>query len=214
MDKEEGAGADQVQRKVEFPSFGDGFFFTGTNWGNILIIVIVAAMGTQVLRPQDCLIDRMRIPDSHVVFPRRSAGKPRANRKPVTRPEPRKQQVPEPQKRSTEEATKTAKMLVMGQVTILKRGESLSEKKICAFTAMKTAPATAAGDLILCGTERLGPDPGMVPIFQSDVYAGSAFFKSPAPSDLPLPSFSKKKSVPGVVDDSATKDLRRLLRLD
>ncbi|XP_068663187.1 uncharacterized protein [Aristolochia californica] len=172
-------------------------------------------MGTEVLRPQDCLIDRMRIPQSYAVFPRRSAGKPRPNRKPVTRPEPRKQRVPEPQKRSTEDTTKTAKNLVMAQVTILKRGESLPEKKIREFTGVKTAPTTAAGDLILYVTEeRVCPDPAIVTIFRSDVYAGSAFFNSPAPSDLPLPSFSKKKSCPGVFDDSATKDLRRLLRLD
>jgi hypothetical protein len=35
---------------------------------------------------------------------------------------------------------------------------------------------------------------------------------SPAPSSLPLPSFSKKKQVS--IDDSATRDLRRLLRLE
>ncbi|CAN1274678.1 hypothetical protein LINPERPRIM_LOCUS15472 [Linum perenne] len=44
------------------------------------------------------------------------------------------------------------------------------------------------------------------------MYAGSAFAVSPSPSALPLPSFSKKKQVS--VDDSATRDLRRLLRLD
>ncbi|KAE8662339.1 Detected protein of unknown function [Hibiscus syriacus] len=49
-------------------------------------------------------------------------------------------------------------------------------------------------------------------IEKSDVYAGSAFVVSPAPSSLPLPSFSKKKQIP--IDDSATRDLRRLLRLD
>ncbi|KAG9457492.1 hypothetical protein H6P81_002000 [Aristolochia fimbriata] len=174
-------------------------------------------MGTEVLRPQDCLIDRMRIPDSHVVFPRRSAGRPRPNRKPAARPEVRKQRVPETQKKSTEDATKAGRGFVMGHVTILKRGESLPEKKIRELAGPNTAatPATAAGDLILCGTQRLGPDPATLPIYPSDVYAGSAFFNSPAPSDLPLPSFSKKKCGPGgVVDDSATKDLRRLLRLD
>jgi hypothetical protein len=52
---------------------------------------------------------------------------------------------------------------------------------------------------------------------KSDVlYAGSAFAVSPAPSSLPLPSFSKamKISQQISVDDSATRDLRRLLRLN
>ncbi|KAH7838694.1 hypothetical protein Vadar_029998 [Vaccinium darrowii] len=44
-----------------------------------------------------------------------------------------------------------------------------------------------------------------------DVYAGSAVSMSPSPRALPLPSlFSKKMAV----DDSATRDLRRHLRLD
>ncbi|KAE8099907.1 hypothetical protein FH972_017851 [Carpinus fangiana] len=47
-----------------------------------------------------------------------------------------------------------------------------------------------------------------------DMYAGSAFAMSPEPNSFPLPSFSKKKQILVIVDDSATKDLRRLLRLD
>ncbi|KAJ0033889.1 hypothetical protein Pint_24985 [Pistacia integerrima] len=44
-----------------------------------------------------------------------------------------------------------------------------------------------------------------------DVYAGSAFAVSPEPSSLPLPSFFKKQIS---VDDSATRDIKRLLRLE
>ncbi|KAE8037555.1 hypothetical protein FH972_010136 [Carpinus fangiana] len=47
-----------------------------------------------------------------------------------------------------------------------------------------------------------------------DMYAGLAFVMSPEPSSLPLPLFSKKKQVLVIVDDSATRDLRRLLRLN
>ncbi|KAF9618284.1 hypothetical protein IFM89_000919 [Coptis chinensis] len=47
-----------------------------------------------------------------------------------------------------------------------------------------------------------------------EIYAGSAFFSSPSPRKLPLPSFSKKTSTFVVDDELATKDLRRLLRLD
>lgn len=49
---------------------------------------------------------------------------------------------------------------------------------------------------------------------KSDKYAGSAFSMSPSPSALPLPSFLMKKQFSAAVDDSATRDLRRLLRLD
>ncbi|XP_051126838.1 uncharacterized protein LOC127248515 [Andrographis paniculata] len=45
-----------------------------------------------------------------------------------------------------------------------------------------------------------------------DEYAGSGFTVSPAPQSLPVPSFCNKKI--RSVDDSATRDLRRLLRLD
>lgn len=47
----------------------------------------------------------------------------------------------------------------------------------------------------------------------SDVYAGSAFSQSPSPSSLPLPTFSRKREGLAVVDDTATRDLRRLLRI-
>ncbi|CAI8610559.1 unnamed protein product [Vicia faba] len=49
---------------------------------------------------------------------------------------------------------------------------------------------------------------------KSDKYAGSAFTVSPSPSALPLPSFLMKRQFSATVDDSATRDLRRLLRLD
>ncbi|RRT55734.1 hypothetical protein B296_00034896 [Ensete ventricosum] len=77
---------------------------------------------------------------------------------------------------------------------------------------------------------RLGPDPVMIPkqirlkspapAMPPNVYAGSAFDLSPSPRALPLPSFSRRKEEPppppakAVVDCSATKDLRRLLRLE
>ncbi|GMN62067.1 hypothetical protein TIFTF001_031151 [Ficus carica] len=49
----------------------------------------------------------------------------------------------------------------------------------------------------------------------SDVYVGSTFTVSLAPSSLPLPSFSKKKQgSPVTVDDFTTRDLRHLLWID
>ncbi|XP_004508328.1 uncharacterized protein [Cicer arietinum] len=49
---------------------------------------------------------------------------------------------------------------------------------------------------------------------KNDMYAGSAFAMSPSPSALPLPSFMTKKQSLETFDDSATRDLRRLLRID
>lgn len=116
----------------------------------------------------------------------------------------------------------------MGQVTILRRGEKVDQN------AAKVPPPS---DLtVVSSTERLGPEPAMVGrhvrirelspsskvigskavVMNPAIYAGSAFAVSPAPESLPLPSFSKKKEEVGVVavDASATRDLRRLLRLE
>ncbi|KAK9269001.1 hypothetical protein L1049_000769 [Liquidambar formosana] len=103
-----------------------------------------------------------------------------------------------------------AKNLVMEQVTILKRGEGLKPAKTVRFEDEE--------DLVLCSTDRLGPDPETVQkqIRVSDyktvggVYAGSAFFASPPPSSVPFPAFFAKKEK----NETATSDLRRLLRLD
>lgn len=129
-------------------------------------------------------------------------------------------------KRSSSDDLKAVK--AMEKVTILRRGESLDSKiKSSGEAVLKKE----GGDLVVCGIQRLGPAPEMVPkrlgivdlrfpvVGNSDVYAGSAFAVSPAPSSLPLPSFSKKKQgspspAAVIVDDSATRDLRRLLRID
>ncbi|KAJ1269248.1 hypothetical protein BS78_07G196300 [Paspalum vaginatum] len=47
----------------------------------------------------------------------------------------------------------------------------------------------------------------------AEVYAGPAFSTSPEPSSLPLPHFPAKKQA-ALVDDDATRGLRRILRLD
>lgn len=206
-------------------------------------------MATEVLRPQDCLIQRIRV--SPASYPRRkacnygnsysnasrSSARPNRRQQIQQQPQPAK---PEPQRKryvpaqsepstssrpSSDDLSKQARSsgLVMEKVTILRRGESLDSK------IKSQVAAAASGDMVVCdGTQRLGPDPEMVPKQvrivdlrspapaagrrRCDVYAGSAFAVSPEPSSLPLPSFSKKKHVS--FDDSATRDLRRLLRLD
>ncbi|XP_015695133.1 uncharacterized protein LOC102702889 [Oryza brachyantha] len=50
-----------------------------------------------------------------------------------------------------------------------------------------------------------------------EVYAGPAFSVSPEPSALPLPQFPFRKAAAAVAvvdDDAATRDLRRMLRLE
>ncbi|GFZ08943.1 hypothetical protein Acr_20g0007510 [Actinidia rufa] len=156
-------------------------------------------MGTEVLRPQDCLIERIRV--SPAVFNRRKNGNAR---KPAARPE---------QKKRFERTSR--------------RGESLDSKLHGGDKRHPQPPAkTSRDDLVVYGTERLGPDPERIRDLKSvllspaigsgDVYAGSAFSTSPSPRSLPLPSFFNKKQVSKVAggNDPATRDLRRLLRLD
>lgn len=194
-------------------------------------------MGTEVLLPQDCLIERIRAPPAS--FSRRkpygnchnnynnyvnnsnnyygATNSGRSNRKPVTRPEQRKR-VPATERRhsNSSDDLKVARGsgMAMEKVTILRRGESLD-------SLVKSDGLKKEGeDLVVIGTQRLGPDPNMVPKqiriidfkIGCDVYAGSAFAMSPSPSALPIPSF-QRKCAPVAVDDSATRDLRRLLRI-
>ncbi|CAN6451130.1 unnamed protein product [Victoria cruziana] len=187
-------------------------------------------MGTEVLRPQDCLNHRFDLP---VAVSRRrcsaAAGSPprSGSRKPADPPFHQKRQ--QSARRGTEEAPvgkpagkkPSAKSLTMGQVTILKRGQSLDGIKgsrACDARMDRPTNEISAGELIVSTTDRLGPDPSFIPrqigltaaTLPRPGYAGSAFSLSPCPSSLPLPTFSVKKCF----EDSATKDLRRLLRLD
>lgn len=202
-------------------------------------------MATEVLRPQDCLVDRIRV--SPVAYYHRRKGSPSngnahskaASRKSVARLEKKfdnnSRSKPAVSDDSKKNRNNNSINLLMGQVTILKRGEALDLKIKAGSGSEKTSTAE---DLIVSGTERLGPDPDLVPKqvrigdlkpvsspapFSSplgrkvvDMYAGSAFsMMSPSPSSLPLPSFFSKKQVSRIADDStATRDLRRLLRLD
>ncbi|KAK4281278.1 hypothetical protein QN277_012796 [Acacia crassicarpa] len=194
-------------------------------------------MATEVLRPQDCLVERIRVPPA--VFSRRRGyggycnynnyvANPKPSRKPSTRPERQEQKkrvvvstssqsVSEPSvsKKPSSDDSKMAKGsgLVMEKVTILGRGQSLDSMIQSGILKMESE------DVVVSGTQRLGADPELVPkqtrIMKSgNMYAGSAFAVSSSPSVLPLPSFSKKKQCSAAVDDPATRDLRRLLRLE
>ncbi|WOG83351.1 hypothetical protein DCAR_0102526 [Daucus carota subsp. sativus] len=220
-------------------------------------------MGTQVLRPQDCLTHRIGVPPP--AFHRRNtsfngfkSGIPKVNR-PVIRsdrpvqlrnseqrkrspvqlrnsPEQRKRSPVQlrrsPEKKRSSEPISFSKrsasagdltykqnqignnnknLLVAEKVRILRRGESL--------VSITAANEDNGGEMAVYGTGRLGPDPETVTkqvrVGLPDVYAGSAVTMSPSPRALPVPSFFKKGGGgQKLVDDSATKDLRRLLRLD
>ncbi|XWS39091.1 hypothetical protein CRYUN_Cryun18bG0020300 [Craigia yunnanensis] len=192
-------------------------------------------MGTEVLRPQDCLIERIRIAPTSCSRRRygnggfnpsyyyynnnnnNNNGNGRFNRKPIQRKRVGSEKAISKRSNSADDLMTVRNNVTMEKVTILRRGESLDSN-------IKSNNGGREDGLVVMGTERLGPDPEMVskqikivdfkpPVtVKSDVYAGSAFAVSPEPSSLPLPSFSKKKQVS--IDDSATRDLRRLLRLD
>ncbi|XVE65702.1 hypothetical protein DITRI_Ditri08aG0020900 [Diplodiscus trichospermus] len=189
-------------------------------------------MGTEVLRPQDCLTERIRVGPtacnrrrygnggfnpSYYYNNNNNNGNGRFNRKPVQRKRVGAEQAISKRSNSADDLKTVRNNVSMEKVTILRRGESLDSK-------IKSNKGVKEDGLVVTGMDRLGPDPELVPRQikivdiktqmpqKPDVYAGSAFAVSPAPSSLPLPSFSKKKQVS--IDDSATRDLRRLLRLD
>lgn len=139
-------------------------------------------MGTEIIRPQNCLVDRIRDPPSAIFHPRRN----HIHRRPPLRPDQRR-------RFGSDEFRTTEKDVVR------RRGESFDS-----YSNIKARRSS-------------GKNP---PEFSADdIYAGSStFVVSPAPSSLPLPSFSrriaKSQVVVVTVDDSASQDLRRLLRLE
>lgn len=210
-------------------------------------------MGTEILYPQDILIERLRFNPPSFSPHKNSNPNPKSS----YRKEYRKRSPPP--KKSEPLVSKKSTVPALGQVTILKRGENLdlkskkdeeeSLKKIFFSDDLKdlkerrkdnlrksfsgdlqsfssenlNLKKTFSGDLLLGGTQRLGPDPELVSVRLNDlklgsdhVYAGSAFASSPSPRKLPLPKFSMKKEggLTAAVEESATKDLRRLLRLE
>ncbi|OIS98549.1 PREDICTED: uncharacterized protein LOC109232558 [Nicotiana attenuata] len=171
-------------------------------------------MGTEVLRPQNCL----REPQAAMVFHRRKTGNGYYNnygyRKPVVRTEKKKLNNKSQNQNKAEPLISRRSSADGGNVTILRRGDSLDSLNPKIGTDKKKPEFT------VYGTGRLGPEaPKQIRVGFSpaDMYAGSAAFSnSPSPRSLPLPSFfnSKKQVEFKSFDDSATRDLRRLLRLE
>ncbi|KAL8515456.1 hypothetical protein ACS0TY_014231 [Phlomoides rotata] len=198
-------------------------------------------MGTEVLRAQDLLVERYHV--SPPAFHRRRNFPAKENlttliinRRPCyntsnkrTSPKPDKKKFNESKKVTHGGGATETRRRDTGQVTLLRRGESLDSLTSKANGGrspyLKSPNQKIADDLAFLGTRRIGPDsPGLAPRHirlspppLADVYAGSAFCLSPSPRSLPLPSFFNKKQDDGKIsplDDPATRDLRRLLRLD
>lgn len=192
-------------------------------------------MATEVLLPQDILGNRHLGAFGPSAF---SGYLPR--RKQIYNPNHRQRRKAESRRRlegsakAGDGANGGAGSLVMGRVAILRRGESLDSvavgkgekerRRRGVTTAAGVISSDAGGDLMVYGTGRLGPEPAAVPRQtrlvgvrtrgeRAEVYAGPAFSLSPSPRALPLPSFPSKKTEGGSAA-SATRDLRRLLRLD
>lgn len=187
-------------------------------------------MGTEVLLPRDVLAERFGAP--HTPFQRRRNfpengslkkltvnRKGSSNRKTSPRPEKKRSNCNGGKKAPAHDDGKTSGGPVVGQVTLLRRGQSLdslTHKKKDGNPKSKPQPID---DLAILGTSRIGPEsPELMPKqirLPPNVYAGSVCSLSPSPNSLPLPSFfNKKRQNASTVNDSATRDLRRLLRLD
>ncbi|KAK4365920.1 hypothetical protein RND71_013800 [Anisodus tanguticus] len=169
-------------------------------------------MATEVLLPQDILIERLRVSPSPLHRRRSNYGNGNGYFNPRERSEKKKlKNQPDPlmrrrsassdDLRPTHNGVKSNGGINMGQVTILRRGESLDSlnsifKKV---GPVRVGVGLSSGD-VYAGSA----------FPNSPVYAGSNFSNSPSPRTLPLPSFLNNKKQ----EDSATRDLRRLLRLE
>ncbi|MED6119753.1 hypothetical protein PIB30_014615 [Stylosanthes scabra] len=174
-------------------------------------------MATEILRPQDCFIERIRVPPAS--YSRRrtysnnhsnyhgsnnfnnhhaasAAASRSSNRKPVTRSDQRKRAV-----------VSSSPQPVPAAAMPLRRTRSAEDSRLARSNGF-------AGDKVTILRRGQSLDSMPAAAVNGDMYAGSAFSVSPSPSALPLPSFSTKKQSSPAVDDSATRDLRRLLRLE
>ncbi|KAK8535256.1 hypothetical protein V6N13_081395 [Hibiscus sabdariffa] len=156
-------------------------------------------MATAVLRSEGCLRHRFRRETLSLDCPFRYRGNPnpRMNRKGSP---PLGFQSNNRRQSESMVAKSPGKNLVMGQVKILKRGETLTtaaEKKKTDLGRIDGSGVEEELDLALGSTNRLGPDPEtmqkQVKLKEFKIgggfHAGSASFVSPPPSSLPVPGF-------------------------
>ncbi|KAG6431130.1 hypothetical protein SASPL_109205 [Salvia splendens] len=185
-------------------------------------------MGTEVLYSQDLLAQRLHIAPPHFHNRRNFPSQENFSNLVVNRCSCHNNNgktSPQSDKRKSNETKgatygSDARQKEGGGVRILRRGQSLS----CIAAKLNGGDGSAArsvsppaADDMTVGRMRPERMPNQIrqsplPLPLLDVYAGSAFSLSPSPRSLPLPSFFNKKINPS--DDPATRDLRRLLRLD
>ncbi|KAH6832972.1 hypothetical protein C2S53_000515 [Perilla frutescens var. hirtella] len=197
-------------------------------------------MATEVLRPQDVLVNRFRV---HTTSYHRRRNFPAnggmanfsLDRNQQRRPSPPTKHDKRRSNASAAEAKKSnyggdrqrkgeisGGVLAMGQVTLLRRGESLislasktgdANPRDSIQKSAEDLPAIRGSDSeeILPKKIRLAAAPPAV-----DIYAGAGFETSPSPRCLPLPTFfnNKKGDEHEPFEDGATRSLRRMLRLE
>lgn len=189
-------------------------------------------MATEVLRPQDVLVNRFRVHTTPYHrrrnFPTNGGfkrlaldGDQQRRPSPPTKHEKRRSNAAAAEaKKSNQGGDRRLKgemsggVLAMGQVTLLRRGESLMSLPRDPIQITAEDPAAIRGadsEEILPKKIRLAAAPPAV-----DIYAGAGFEASPSPRCLPLPTFffNKKGDEHEPFEDGATRSLRRMLRLE
>ncbi|KAE8681178.1 hypothetical protein F3Y22_tig00111342pilonHSYRG00268 [Hibiscus syriacus] len=201
-------------------------------------------MGTEVLWPRDCLIERIRVSPMACSCRRYGNGgfnpgyhgHGRFNKKPIQKKRVGSDQAVSKRSSSNDKLKVVRNNVGIEKVTIFRRGcgnggfspsyhgngrfnkKPVQMKRIGSDHAVSKR-SSSNDKLKVVRNNNVGIEKVTIlredkspAIEKSDVYAGSAFVVSPAPSSVPLPTFSRKKKIP--IDNSATRDLRRLLRLD
>uniref|UniRef100_A0A7N0RG58 Uncharacterized protein n=1 Tax=Kalanchoe fedtschenkoi TaxID=63787 RepID=A0A7N0RG58_KALFE len=188
-------------------------------------------MATAVLQPRDCTTKMPFAPDDAFCASRFvPRSKPAGGRKPNSSPNSRRRRRSPSDERSagreraaavTKAAVKEDNELVMGKVRILKRGENLNPNVSASVNEGKSRLVRGRSvsfekeeDVILCSTDRLGPDPEVLReqmrVAVEDGFAGGVV-TSPPPSSVPFPI---RINVNKFDAASVALDLRRMLKLD
>ncbi|PIN06657.1 hypothetical protein CDL12_20785 [Handroanthus impetiginosus] len=172
-------------------------------------------MAVEVLAPQNLLVEKChKQPRSYHRrrnFPAKAVANQKHHRQASPKPNKSKIKAPSEAKKLrhggdtyTRRVDVTSSGIVMGQVRLLRRGESLSSvvSKISAATR-EAAIREPVNDLAVSGMASTEPDSPVVIPQQirrisappAAFYAGSACHSSPSPRALPLPSFFKKDGI-------------------
>lgn len=200
-------------------------------------------MGTAVLQAQNCLSPYEGFMGAVYRAPAKTKSKSPSKKKSAHTQQEKKRPLKSPEVEAGKRSVKSQNFqrqngksnlkeqaknnMVMGQVTILKRGQAVESTShamgrlgVSPPKAEFAAPARRSAGfepVTFMKTSKAKP--------RSEEWAGPAFANSPSPNCLPLPKFSVKKTASAAeekastdeefpqIDSSATRDLRRLLGL-